>query len=758
MADLVTLTIDGQRLQAPKGATIWQAAKDAGIFVPIYCYHPKMSPLGACRICLVEVEKMPKPMAACTTTVSEGMVVYTSSEAAEKARAGVMEFLLINHPLDCPICDKGGECDLQNYAVEYGREAGRFQEEKRHLGKAIELGSTIVLDRERCIMCQRCTRFCSEIVQEEGLIIRERGRLAQIGTFSDLPYESQFSGNVAEMCPVGALTSRTYRFKARPWELKHTSSVCPHCAVGCNIEIDNRLGRQVVRFMSRENEAVDDGFLCDRGRYGHGFIHSEQRLSTPLLRKNGRLEPVGWDEAFSFIIARLQQICQQFGSKAIGGIAGTHNTNEEFYLFKRLINDVLGSPNLDHYHGHFSSLNPEQVATFHTATIEGLDSAKLIVLVGVNPSVRQPIMELRIKKALKAGAKLIVIGPNAGALERFATLHLHVPMEQFSPAIGAIIAAMIWRGTAKGFEDPSINQHLQSVYGNFQTGDALSHEINRAASLLSKAETCSILYDEVVTQKAANADLVRDLINLVLAAGQFWSEGHGLGLLTADNNATGVRDLDLLPGQGGLSYAQMLGLKGATHLKALLVMGANPLQHVQKQNKALANLELLVVQDMFMSATAELAHVVLPVASFAEKEGTFTNWEGRVQKVNVSLPPLQGTAPDAAIILELASRLGEVLDIRTPSQIFDHLARISPLYKDMSYTTLAGKGQLRPLIREADEIEVPDWLQRATLPTPEILRQESEEYPNGLTDLLDAAPSVDVGRVRRAEGDGGTAR
>src|SRR5690349_3092615 len=264
MADLVTLTIDGQTVQAPKGATIWQAAKDAGIFVPIYCYHPKMPLLGACRICLVEVEKMPKPAAACTTTIAEGMVVRTVSDPAEKARAGVMEFLLINHPLDCPICDKGGECDLQNYALEYGRGSGRFQEPKRHLGKAIELGSTIALDRERCIMCQRCVRFSSEIAQEEGLIILERGAAAEIGTFPGKPYESQFSGNTTEICPVGALTSRTYRFKARPWELRHTASVCPHCSVGCNIEIDNRLGREVVRFMSRENDAIDDSWLCDR--------------------------------------------------------------------------------------------------------------------------------------------------------------------------------------------------------------------------------------------------------------------------------------------------------------------------------------------------------------------------------------------------------------------------------------------------------------------------------------------------------------
>jgi NADH-quinone oxidoreductase subunit G len=744
MADLVTLTIDGRTVQAPKGATIWQAAKDAGIFVPIYCYHPKMPPLGACRICLVEVEKMPKPAAACTTQIAEGMVVRTTSDPAEKARAGVMEFLLINHPLDCPICDKGGECDLQNYAIEYGRGSGRFQEEKRHLGKAIELGSTIVLDRERCIMCQRCVRFGSEIVQEEGLIIVERGAAAEIGTFPGQPYESQFSGNVTEMCPVGALTARTYRFKARPWELRHTASVCPHCSVGCNIEIDNRLGREVVRFMSRENDAVDDGFLCDRGRWGYGFIHSEQRLRTPLVRKNGKLEPVSWAEAFEFVVSRLKEIRQQFGPQAIGGIAGTHNTNEELYLFKRFIQNVIGSPNLDHYHGRFGTLSPVEVARFHTATIEGLDAAKVIVLVGANPSLRQPIMELRIKKALKAGAKLIVIGKTAGALDRFATLRLPVASNQLSPALGAIISAMIFEGTAKGFENEAVKGHLKEIYGSFETGKVLTDQINKAASLLAQAETASILYDELETRVPGNEFLIRELLNLALATGQLWKNGYGLGVFVSDNNGTGARDLAVVPGAGGLSYEKMLGAQGPTNLKALFVMGANPLEHYQ--TGALQNLDLLVVQDMFMSETAALAHVVLPVASFAEKEGTFTNWEGRIQKVNPSLPPLQGVAPDAAILLELATRLGVNITTRNPAQIFEEMANVSPLHKGFNYKVVGGTGALRPLQREVDEVKVPDWVRNATRPTPAVLRTEDE------------AELAEYETMRRTQGQGGASR
>lgn len=738
MADeLVNVTINGQPVQAPKGSTIWQAAKNAGIFIPIYCYHPKMPPLGACRICLVEVEKAPKPQAACTTAINEGMNIHVDSPVAEKARAGVMEFLLINHPLDCPICDKGGECDLQNYAVDYGRATGRYFEEKRHLGKAIELGPTIALDRERCIMCQRCVRFCNEIVQDEGLIILERGIDSEIGTFPNKPYVSQFSGNTTEICPVGALTARTYRFKARPWELRHTPSVCSHCSVGCNIEVDTRLGREVVRFMSRTNDSVDDGWLCDRGRYGYGFIQSEQRLRTPMLRKGGKLEPASWAEAFDFIVTRLKAIRQQHGSQAIGGIAGTHNTNEELYLFQKLLRGLLGTGNVDHKHGSFGAVPPAKAAQLHTATIAGLETAKVIMLVGANPSSRQPVLELRIKKALKAGAKLVIIGPSSAALARVAAVRLPVALGQVEGAVDAVLAQLVKNGSAKGLTE-EVKTYLSELYSGLDTGAELSQQVQSIAGLLEGAERSTFLYDETATSAEGNDELLASLVRLALATGQLGVTGAGIGRLVEDNNSWGALDMGVWPGVGpgyteagpGLSYAEMLGAKGETPLKALLVMGANPLTQLQRlglNGDAFANLELLVVQELFMSETAERADVVLPAASFAEKEGTFTNTEGRVQLIAPAIQPLQGTAPDVAILLELASRLGAEVKTRQSAGLFDEIAKVSPLHAGLSYAALGQEGALRPLSREvrAEAIEVPDWLKNARQPLPKVLIGEA---------------------------------
>ena len=737
--DLVNLTINDQPVQAPKGATIWQAAKNAGIFIPIYCYHPKMPPLGACRICLVEVEKTPKPQAACTTAVSEGMVVRTTSQYAEKARAGVMEFLLINHPLDCPICDKGGECDLQNYAVEYGRSTGRYREEKRHLDKAIELGPTIALDRERCIMCQRCVRFGNEIVQDEGLIILERGVESEIGTFGGQPYISQFSGNVTEICPVGALTSRTYRFKARPWELRHTPSVCTHCSVGCNIEIDTRLGREVVRFMSRTNDSVDDGWLCDRGRYGYAFIQSEQRLKTPLIRRNGQLQPASWSEAFELVVTKLNAIKEKHGAKAIGGIAGTHNTNEELYLFQKVLRGLIGTGNIDHKHGQLGSLPATAVPGLHTATIAGLERAKAIVLVGADPTARQPIIELRIKKALKAGAKLIVIGPALEAFERFTAVRIAVGPNEIEGAVNALLAQLIRNGQAKGLQDEGVKTHLAELLTGYDSGSAQASTIEKAASLLEGVEKASFLYDESLVSDTTNAELLTSLARLALATNQLGSIGNGIGRLVEDNNSWGAMDMGVTPGVGpgyssslpGQSYDQMLSPDNPEPLKALIVMGANPAAHLVKEGsntQALLNLEFLVVQEMFLSETAQLADVVLPSASFAEKEGTFTNTEGRVQLISPAIQPLQGVAPDAAILLELASRLGADVKTRNSSGLFDEIAKVAPLYSGLSYATLAGEGALRPFSRElqAGAIEIPDWLRNANRPRPLVLIGEAQ--------------------------------
>lgn len=713
MAELVTLSIDGKTVQAPKGATIWQAARDAGIFIPIYCYHPKMPPLGACRICLVEVEKTPKPQAACTTAIAEGMVVRTTSEYAEKARAGVMEFLLINHPLDCPICDQGGECDLQNFAVSYGRGIGRNFDEKRHLGKAIPIGPEIALDRERCIMCQRCVRFCSEITQDEGLLIDERGAAAIINTFPGKEYDSQFSGNTIEMCPVGALTSRTYRFKARPWELRETSSVCPHCSMGCNITIDARLGREVVRFVSRDNPAIDDSWLCDRGRYGYGFIQHQDRLKTPLIRKGSTLEPASWVEAFDYVVNRLKEIKAKNGANTIGGIGSTHSTNEELYVFQKFMRQVIGTPNIDHKHGSFAPLQGSEIAALHTATIAGLEQANLIVLAMADPSSRQPVLELRIKKALKKGAKLLIIGPTAEnlvtPLDRFAANIIRVEPGQVTATLNALLGAVVAEGSAKGLQDGQVKSYFGRIKPQTTPtiGKLSAEHSAKLVQLIAGAERISFLYDEMATLILGEENLLATLLNLALVTNQLGKAENGLGVLVSDNNSIGARDMGVLPNYGagykaakaGLSYEQMLK-PGA--LKALVVMGENAIAPTESNLQALRQLDLFVATDLFLTEVNQLAHVILPAASFAEKEGTFTNWDGHVQRVKSSIPPLPGCAPDAAIFLELSSRLGQSLELRGPSDIFAEITKNAPLYAGLTYENIAEQGALRAIIPSAD--------------------------------------------------------
>ncbi len=341
---MVTLIIDGNPLSVPEGTLVVEAAKLLGTHVPVYCYHPKMDPAGLCRICLVEIEKMPKLQIACNTQVAEGMVVHTTSARVAEGRRGVLEFLLLNHPLDCPICDKGGECDLQDFTMSYGPGASRLTEPKLHKPKVVDLGPTIVLDEERCILCRRCTRFDDEIAQERNLVVVERGHRSLIGTARGDDYASYFSGNTTEICPVGALTSKAYRFRSRPWDLSHADSVCTQCSVGCNYRIDSRFGR-IMRTFTRENTAIDDGWICDRGRYTFNYLYEPTRLRQPLLRRDGELKAATFDEAVALTAEKLAAAARH---GRVGIIGGGRLSDEEAFALQRFAREVLGTNNIDY--------------------------------------------------------------------------------------------------------------------------------------------------------------------------------------------------------------------------------------------------------------------------------------------------------------------------------------------------------------------------------------------------------------------------
>jgi NADH-quinone oxidoreductase subunit G len=398
--DQVTLTINGQSVTVPKGTLILDAAKSIGIDIPIFCSHPKMAPVAVCRMCLVEVEKMPKLQPACAVYVADGMVVKTTTEQVGKYQKGVLEFLLINHPLDCPICDKGGECPLQDQTYAYGPGASRFDFQKAHFDKAVPLSDKIVLDRERCILCWRCTRFSEEISGERELALIQRGVHTIIGTFNDEPAQSNYQGNWTEICPVGALTSRQYRFVSRPWDLDRTASVCPGCSMGCNIHIDAR-SNKIGRFQSRENLAVDDSWLCDRGRFS---FPNFQRVTQdrPQIRRNGTLEQVSYDEAIAFTADALKK-----AGRHVAGWSSPAASNEEFFLFQRLFREVLGSRNLDHRSAVIDDAEPEDTS-LPIADIERCDH--VVVLGGQDVIDAAPVLHLRLFKSQRKGVQVTKVG------------------------------------------------------------------------------------------------------------------------------------------------------------------------------------------------------------------------------------------------------------------------------------------------------------------------------------------------------------
>lgn len=699
---LVHLTIDDIPVAVPAGTLVWAAAQQAGIEIPIYCYHPKMPPLGACRMCFVEIEKMPKPpQTACTTPVSEGMIVHTKTEKVLKARRGTLEFLLINHPLDCPICDKGGECQLQDFTLRYGPGRTRFDLYKRHYPKPIPVSDKVMLDRERCILCQRCTRFCSEISMDNGLVMISRGYKMEVGTAPDHAFDSIFSGNTVEMCPVGALTASEYRFKARPWELKHIPSVCNNCSVGCNAQIDVRVDK-IMRLMSRENDAIDDGWLCDRGRWDFEFVNSSRRLRTPLIRRNGQLEPATWEEAYFRIASRLRSIVEQYGSPAIGGIGSTRTTNEESYLFQKLLREVIGTPNVDHHHGYFPGPRDRLTGKpwMMTNSIAEMEKASHIVLIAANPYLRQPILDLRIKKAMKAGARIYIVNEGETELDRFAVNKITIPEN------GTGMAAKMLLKRALSSEHVNVNQYMdlresmareeERIRGAEETfGLEVTTELSQLTDEIANAQGAIILYDEMATLAPGCEDLAADLQALAVVTDNFDRLGAGVGPLFEDANSLGARDMGLLtdalpgyisPREAGIPYARMLS---SSDIKALYVMGANPARHVEHLP---ASLEFLVVQDILLTETAQQADVVLPAVTFAEKEGSMTNVDHHVQAIRQALRPLPGAKADWEILTALANHLGQRWNYSSPRQVLLEIAGTNPLYAGLTWEGLGKQG------------------------------------------------------------------
>jgi len=649
----VTLTIDGHSVTAPSGTLLIEAAKRVGIEIPSYCYYPTLSLQGACRMCLVTIEKMPKLQTACTTVISNGMVVHTNTPEVLNARKAMLEFELTNHPLDCPVCDKGGECELQDATMSYGAAENRFREEKVHHEEK-KFSSLVYYDWPRCILCYRCIRVCDEGMDVNAYGIGNRGVMSEIIPNHETKLECEECGMCIDICPVGALTSGTYRYKTRPWELAYTGTICNHCGDGCKTTLSIR-NNEIIRANNRDHTGINGEFLCGKGRFGWDFVNSNQRLTVPLIRRNGKQDSSTWEEALALTAERLTGVLAQHGPESIAVIGSNRTTNEENYLLQRFARTVLGTNHLDHHRtADYSSLVralTEAHATDRYATVGDLFQASSILLIGNDPTHQHPLVAFQIRQAVRQHrARLYVINSSDVKLAlRQASLFVKVEAGGEAGTIRALA------GTA----GPS---------GGAPTIDALREKLQK------ESDTIILFGDEI------QGDAVRELVRWGLSL-----PGRTRFVALGDYaNSRGAADMGLLPhtlpGYASLSdaaarekYERIWGAKISPNpgrdarsifsgiesgeIKALLVFGSNPAKTFRLEKGLLGKLSFLLVAELFSTATAELADVVLPATSFAEKPGTVTNTFGEVQAVKRTMRRA-GTRSDLEILLSLARQLG----------------------------------------------------------------------------------------------------
>lgn len=717
--------IDGKTIEVPNGTLVVEAAKAVGVQIPVFCHHPKLEPVGMCRMCLVEVgtpkrgkdgqvEKdtsgntviawMPKLQTACTTAVSEGMAVRTDTAQVAEARRSIVEFLLTSHPLDCPICDKGGECPLQNLTLAYGPGQSRFAvEEKYSNERQVPLGDLILLNRERCVQCSRCIRFMREIADDQVLGFQMRGRNLEVTSLSNPPFDSKFSGNVIDLCPVGGMTSRDFRLSARVWEIKDQSSICPHCSVGCNILVGER-DHQIKRIVSRENEAVNGIWLCNKGRFVHHYADSPERLTTPLIRKNGSLELATWDEALDVVAKRVLTIKNESGASAIGGLVGDRASNEDLYLFQRLFREVIGSNNLDHRVGwSATNVGAELIHRFGAGrgtNLGTLDKNVTVLALGADPEEEQPVLRLRLTESVRrSGANLIVANGRLTKLAKYAKQSIIYRYGAEGMFLLGIVRAILDENL---HNQEFVQAHVKDYYSFKQSlspytvevcaeGSGVSPDaLRQAARSFAASRDALILFGrEAMAAQQQDRAVASGIAALLLLTRHIGKANNGLIGLYPHNNSTGAIDFGLTPVHGlGRLRTEKNGLGASAMLsgqvRALYVMACNPAEYA-----SFVKPELLVVQDLFLTETARQADVVFPAQSFAERDGTFTNTERRVQLFRAAIKSVGKTKPDWSIVSECAKRLGAAWKYANAAEIMDEISATVPLYAGMTHSALA---------------------------------------------------------------------
>ncbi len=693
MADTaeIKFKIDDRELSVTPGTLVIEAARREGIGVPSFCYYPGLSLQAACRMCLVEVEKAPKLQTACTLVATNGMVVHTDTAQVHAARKSMLEFLLTNHPLDCPVCDKGGECELQDMTFRYGAEHSRFVEEKLHTPE-VKWSNLVYYDAPRCILCFRCVRVCDEGMNVKALGVGQRGVHSVIIPNREDHLECEECGMCIDICPVGALTSGTYRYHTRPWEMEYVSTVCAHCSNGCKTTLSVR-NHEILRANNRDLSGFNNEFLCVKGRFGFDFTRHPERLKQPLVRRNGSLQPASWEEALEEIAARLARVREQSGAEAVGFYGSNHTTNEEDYLLARVARAAIGTNNIDHhrtadYAGLVTTLGKnagETGAGSVFATMRDLVATPAFLLIGNDATVQNPLVAWQIRTAIRQhGARLYVIDFRDIKLTRLAKLSLAVVPGEEATAMAELAHGTSSRLEAQDFAAALAGESdLTVLFGAALYGTALDHLAKLAETRAAEGKRTRFmaLGDYANSRGAADMGLLPDRLPGYASLEDAQAREVYAKLWGAPINA-----------KPGLTARQMLDGAIAGSLKALYVVGANPAKmlHLADADR-LGKLDLLVVHDLFLSETARLADIVLPALSAYEKDGTMTNTAGEIQLVRKG-GDFMGPRSDFDILRILSHQLarhgvGQPIRLRTPEAAFDEIRRHVAGY-DVSWASL----------------------------------------------------------------------
>lgn len=744
---MIKVTINSKEIELEKPVTILEAAKMKGIKIPHFCHHSMLPEWGGCRMCLVEVEKMPKLQTACTLYVTDGMIVRTESDVISKARRAVLEFILINHPLDCPICDKAGECKLQDYVVQYGATAGRFKETKIRHPEGLK-DPLIVRNPERCIMCTRCVRMCDGIQGVGDIAITKRGNHSTMEPFSGESFDCEYCGNCLTVCPVGAIMSRLHRYSYRAWQVTdEVYTICSFCGVGCTLKVQSRENK-ILRVIPELGRGVNKGILCNRGRFGYEYTQSKERLNTPLIKKNSRLTPVSWDTALEIVANKLKEVKDSYGGNAIAGIAGGRCTNEENYVFQKLLRG-LGSNNIDSISrtGLLGARRIIEGALGSGVTanaISQISNSDVIFIIGGDPTQINPIMGLQIREAFKKGSKVLTIGYMPG-LKRHSHISL-IPAIYSETNLLAGILGMLMKEKAfpdkypslsakiKSFKAPSIEDTIS--YCNIKNEDLFS-----IVSTLKTALNPAIIIGRYTMQRSQDIFLLTAIASLMSSRIYLMSERpneHGLvdmgcvpdilaGELPIEKenlrryeDVWGIR----IPSEKGLFLWEMIEGAYKGSIKVMYIMGENPVFNLPDSNyvkTALSKGVFLITHDIFMSETAEISDIVLPALAWTEKDGTYTNLERRIQVLQKAIK--REGMEDWRIISEIGKRIGLKTGYSSSEEIMEEIAKVSPLYANLTYKDIQKGYDLWPYKGSPPKLE---------FEFPELLVPEPKRLNGGL--------------------------